>query len=488
MVEQADYKQKYEESQLTIATLKQELEALKKMIFGSRHERFHPDHTNPSQLPLDMACDSALIAPVAGSQKITYTRTTTTEQKAHPVRMKLPEHLERREVVIEPTEDVSGLRRLGEEITEELDYEPGKLFVRRIIRPRYVSTDNQNFVIAPLVERPLPKAIAAAGLLTQIIIDKYLDHLPLNRQVERLKREGITLPYSTISDWVSATAKLLDPLYEALKKELIGSDYLHVDETPVKVLDKDKKGTTHRGYLWVYHNSLQDLVFFNYQMGRGREGPSAMLQGFKGHLQTDGYSAYNIFSDKEGITLFHCMAHARRKFYEARDNDPGRASYVLSQIQLLYDIERRARGELLSEQEIYQLRQSEALPILTSLGQWMQKAYREVVPKSAIGLALAYSITRWQELMIYATDGKLAIDNNPVERSIRAVAVGRKNHLFCGSHDAAQRSALLYSVTGTCKLHQINPFIYLKDVLTRIAMHPVNKISELLPHNWKPLQ
>ena len=366
MVEQADYKQKYEESQLTIATLKQELEALKKMIFGSRHERFHPDHTNPSQLPLDMACDSALIAPVAGSQKITYTRTTTTEQKAHPVRMKLPEHLERREVVIEPTEDVSGLRRLGEEITEELDYEPGKLFVRRIIRPRYVSTDNQNFVIAPLVERPLPKAIAAAGLLTQIIIDKYLDHLPLNRQVERLKREGITLPYSTISDWVSATAKLLDPLYEALKKELIGSDYLHVDETPVKVLDKDKKGTTHRGYLWVYHNSLQDLVFFNYQMGRGREGPSAMLQGFKGHLQTDGYSAYNIFSDKEGITLFHCMAHARRKFYEARDNDPGRASYVLSQIQLLYDIERRARGELLSEQEIYQLRQSEALPILTS--------------------------------------------------------------------------------------------------------------------------
>jgi transposase len=402
--------------------------------------------------------------------------------------MKLPEHLQRKEVIIEPSGDITGLRRIGEEITEELDYEPGRLFVRRYIRPKYVSPDNQRILIAPMIERPLPKAIAGAGLLTQIIMDKYLDHLPLNRQMERLKREGLTLPYSTICDWVSATCKLIEPLYQSLKKEVIKSDYLHVDETPIKVLDRDKKGTTHRGYFWVYHNSLEDLVLFDYQMGRGREGPKAMLENFKGHLQTDGYSAYNIFSDREGITLFHCMAHARRKFFEAQDNDPERARYVLSQIQLLYDIERRGRQNNLREEEIYQLRQTEALPLLTHLGEWMQKSYMEVLPKSALGGALAYSIIRWKELMVYATDGKLGIDNNPVERSIRAVAVGRKNHLFCGSHEAAQRSAMLYSLMGTCKLHGVNPFIYLKDVLTRIPLHPVNKVSELLPQNWKPLQ
>lgn len=484
-----DYKQMYEESQLTIATLKGELEVLKKLIFGSRHERFSPDLNNPSQLPLGIEADPVAASSVAQTKRISYTRTTTepTESKSHPVRMKLPEHLERKEVVIEPLEDITGLRRLGEEITEELDYEPGRLFVRRIIRPKYVSKDNQTILIAPMVERPLPKAIAGAGLLTQIIIDKFADHLPLNRQMERLKREGLTLPYSTISDWVSATSKLLDPLYEALKKEVVKSDYLHVDETPIKVLDRDKKGTTHRGYFWVYHTSIQDLVLFDYQMGRGREGPQAMLEGFKGHLQTDGYSAYDIFLEKEGVTLFHCMAHARRKFFEAQNNDPERAQYALTQIQRLYDIERRARQNALSQEEVYQLRETEAVPILTHLGEWMQKAYPEVLPKSAMGLALAYSLKRWKELMVYTTDGKLQIDNNPVERSIRAVAVGRKNHLFCGSHEAAQRSAMLYSLMGTCKLYEVNPFIYLKDVLTRIAMHPVNKVSELLPNQWEPL-
>jgi hypothetical protein len=286
---------------------------------------------------------------------------------------------------------------------------------------------------------------------------------------------------------VSATAKLLDPLYEALKKEVIKSDYLHVDETPIKVLDKDKKGRTHKGFFWVYHSSLKDLVLFDYQMGRGREGPKAMLQNFSGHLQTDGYSVYEIFSEKEGVTLFHCMAHARRKFYEAQTNDPERVKYALTQIQLLYEIERRCRQNNLSEEEIREVREKEALPILTHLSEWMQKVYAEVLPKSSMGLALAYSIKRWKELTVYTTNGKLGIDNNPVERSIRAVAVGRKNHLFCGSHEAAQRSAMLYSLMGTCKLHEVNPFIYLKDVLTRIAMHPVNKVSELLPHNWKPL-
>jgi transposase len=182
------------------------------------------------------------------------------------------------------------------------------------------------------------------------------------------------------------------------------------------------------------------------------------------------------------------MAHARRKFIEAEQNDAVRSRYALEQIQQLYAIERKATEEELNELDVLKLRQQEAVPILEPLGKWMQQAYAEVLPKSAIGKALAYSIERWEQLMIYTTDGKLNIDNNPVERAIRPVAVGRKNYLFAGSHEAAQRSAMLYSLMGTCKLHGVNPFSWLKNVLERIPSHPINKIQELLPYNWKPIQ
>ncbi|MES1250148.1 MAG: IS66 family transposase, partial [Chitinophaga rupis] len=397
-------------------------------------------------------------------------------------RMKLPDHLERKEILMD-VEGAAGCRRIGEEVTEELEYEPGRLYVNRYVRPKYVSADNQSILIAPLPERPLPKAIAGPGLLTQILIDKYVDHLPLHRQQQRFSREKINIPYSTITDWVSNSCKLITPLYEALQKEVLASDYLHVDETPIRVLDKDKKGETHRGYYWVYHNSLRDLVMFDYQPGRGREGPSELLKDFKGHLQTDGYAAYNIFDQQKDITLLHCMAHARRKFVEARLNDQARADYVLEQIQELYAIERKADQEQLPAEDVLKLRRDKAVPLLEALDKWMQEAYTEVLPQSAIGKALAYSITRWEKLMVYTTDGKLNIDNNPVENAIRPVAVGRKNYLFAGSHEAAQRSAMLYSLLGTCKLHDINPFEWMKSVLEKISAHPINRIQQLLPHN-----
>jgi transposase len=204
-------------------------------------------------------------------------------------------------------------------------------------------------------------------------------------------------------------------------------------------------------------------------------------------LQTDGYAAYNIFDTRKDITLLHCMAHARRKFVEARSNDQARVDYVLDQIQQLYAIERKAADEQLSEADILQLRQEKAIPILESLGKWMQQAYTKVVPRSAIGMALAYSIQRWPRLMIYATDGKLNIDNNPVENCIRPVAVGRRNYLFAGSHEAAQRSAVLYSLMGTCKLHDVNPFNWMKDTLDKIAQYPINRIIDLLPHKYSSL-
>ena len=488
-----DYKVLYEQQvekskqlEYKLASLTLQLEQLQKMIFGSKSEHFvSAAITSPSQLSLGIETDTIAATSVAEAKKITYTRVKTeTKPVSHPVRMKLPDHLERKEIVLEP-EHNEGCRKIGEEVTEELEYEPGKLYVNRFVRPKYVSADNTTLLIAPMIERPLPKAIAGPGLLTQIVVDKYIDHLPLHRQQQRFSREKVNIPYSTISDWVTNTCKLITPLYDTLLKEVLAGDYLHADETPLKVLDRDKKGETHRGYYWVYHNSLKDLVLFDYQPGRGREGPLQMLKEFKGHLQTDGYAAYNIFNQKDDVTLFHCWAHARRKFYEAQDSDADRSAYALKHIQLLYAIERRAKDESLSNEEIVSLRKQEALPVLNDLQKWMKQTYTHVLPKSPMGKAITYSLERWEQLLTYTTDGKLNIDNNPVENAIRPVAIGRKNYLFAGSHEAAQRSAMLYSLLGTCKLHGINPTQWMKDVLTRIATHPVNQLSILLPHNWK---
>jgi transposase len=493
-----DYKSLYEESTLEIVSLKHEIANLKRLIFGSKSESFIAQNTPSTQLTLDIQAEAVATCSVIKAQKIEYTRQQLEIKKnpacrmgRHPGRTQLPEHLERREFIIEPLQKAEGCKKIGDEVTEELEYEPGKLFVNRYVRPKYVVADNSEIIIAPMVDRPLPKAIVGPGLLAQIIIDKYVDHLPLYRQEQRFKREGVNIAYSTISDWIKNGCALLDPLGEALKKIVISSDYLHADETPIKVLDKNKKdtsaGSVHCGFYWVYHNSIDNLVWFDYRQGRGREGPNEILKDFKGYLQTDGYNVYDIFKENKQITVVHCMAHARRKFFEAKNNNPAIAEYALEQIGLLYAIERKAKEQQLTTDEIFELRQSEAVPILESLGKWMKETYVSSLSKSTIGKALGYSIQRWSELMIYASDGKLNIDNNPVENSIRPVAIGRKNYLFTGSHEAAGRSAMLYSFLGTCKLNSINPFIWLQDVLRRISNHPINKIEELLPQNWKPL-
>lgn len=483
-----DYKQLYEHCQLRIVALEQQLQQLQKMIFGSRQERFIPSTSADPQLLLDIPAETVAAVSVTSAQRVSYVRqnmTVETKSLEHPGRMKLPESLRREKIIIEPIEDTTGCRKMGEEITEVLEYEPGELYVKQYKRIKYARPGDGRILIGELPSRPLPKAIAGEGLLAQIVIDKYIDHLPLHRQMQRFERAGVTLPYSTLTDWVSATCGLITPLFNALKKEVLQSGYLHVDETPIKVIDKEKKGATHRGYYWVYQNSIDKLVFFDYQEGRGREGPMEMLQHFKGYLQTDGYAAYDIFDQRPGITLIHCMAHARRMFNEALENDFERASYALNEIQKLYAIERDSKQENLSFDELKVARSTKAAPILKGMALWMQQQYIQVLPKSAIGKALAYSIERWDKLSVYITDGRLNIDNNPVENSIRPVAIGRKNYLFAGSHDAARRSGMLYSLLGTCKMHGVEPYAWLKDVLLRIADHPINKIHELLPHRYK---
>jgi transposase len=484
-----DYKSLYEASQLQVMQLTLRIAQLEKMLFGSRHERFIADSgAVAEQLALGLQAE-AIGERIVTKEEVTITRTNIqVEKKAHPGRMALPADLPREIVTIEPEADTSNLKKIGEEITEQLDVTPAVFFVRRFVRPKYALPQDEGVIIGKLPSQPIDKCIAGPGLLAQVVTDKYVDHLPLYRQEQRYSRVGITLAPSTLCNWKSSVCSLITPVYDAMVKEVLQTNYLHVDETTIKVLDQDKKGTTHRGYFWVYHNSHNKIVIFDYRKGRDRDGPSEILKNFRGYLQTDGYQVYEDFGEKESITHLNCMAHARRKFSEALQNDKMRSEYVLKYMQQLYAIEEYARDKKLSFDEIYQLRQHKAAPILEHLGKWMKEAYIQITPKSSIGKALAYTIERWEALSLYAGNGMLCIDNNPVENSIRPVAIGRKNYLFAGSHEAAQESAMIYSLLGTCKLHNINPWEWLKDILTRLPDHPINKIKELLPHNWKPLK
>jgi transposase len=469
---------------LQILKLSHELAQLKKLVFGSKSERFQLLN-NDQQLALALDLQQQELPPLS-PQQITYQRQQPAVSKHHG-RLPLPAHLPRKQVILEPEGvDTSLWKKIGQEITEELDYVPCRLFVRQYVRPKYAHPSGEGVMIADLPERPIPKAIAGPALLAHIISSKFINHLPVYRQAQQFKREGVPLAASTINDWLKASCQLLEPLYQVLREQVVASDYLQVDESPIQVLDKDKKGSTHRGWHWVYHAPQKKQVLFDYRRGRGREGPGELLKDFQGYLQTDGYVIYDDFADKSGIVLLGCMAHARRKFVEAEKNYPQKAAHVLGQLQNLYALERKGKEDNLNEQQFLELRQQQAVPILQELKVWLLENYQQVTPQSPIGKAIAYSLPRWEKLCAYLVDVRLSIDNNLVENAIRPLALGRKNYLFAGSHEGASRAAMLYSFMGTCKLHQINPQVWLTDVLERIPAHPVNKLQQLLPGKWTP--
>jgi transposase len=466
------------ERDFSILTLQQELAQIKRMIFGAKSERFAPA-IPVEQASLGFELETA-VAPALVKQEISYTREKQKSNKVHTGRLPIPAHIERIKIEITPDADVTGLTCIGEEVTEELEYKTGSFYVNQYIRKKYAKPDGEGIIIGALPTRPIEKGMAGAGLMASIIIEKYVDHLPLYRQIQRFKRAGMDIPSATISGWVHATCNLIQPLYDVLKKEVLSQDYLQADETTIAVMDKEKQGATHQGYHWVYHAPEIKMVLFNYRQGRGRDGPREILKDFRGHLQADGYNAYEIF-DNERITLLHCMAHARRKFEQALDEDKVRAEYVLQQIQKLYAIERKAREENYTHTQRYELRPAESVAVLQSLHEWFKENLHLVLPKSLTGEAIAYSLGRWGKLSLYATDGKLEIDNNLVENVIRPVALGRKNYLFAGSHEAAQRSAMLYSFMGTCKLRGVEPLQWLKTTLSKLPDHKANRLHELLP-------
>jgi len=463
------------------------LNQLNRLIFGAKRERFVSNEIHGQMsLPFEV---KEKPAEEQEKETITYTREKKA-RKNHPGRIPLPDHLPVKEIVLEPEEDTTGMKCIGKEVTDQLELVPAKLFIKRYIRPKYIKPEDEKTlthagVIAPLPVFPIEKGIAGAGLLAQIMVDKYVDHLPIYRQVQRFARENVRIPANTINGWQDSIFGLLWPLFEKQKQLVLGQGYLQVDETPIRVLDKDVKGKCHQGYYWVYNSPIQNAVFFDYRKGRGRAGPKEMLEGFRGYLQSDGYNVYDWFGKKKEITLMNCWAHARRYFEKARDYDQKASEHVLTEIQKLYRIERFSRNVNHNPDERKSIRIEHALPILNSLGKWMAEEFKHTLPKSPMGEALQYTIPRWDNLLAYLYDGYLEIDNNLVENAIRPNALGRKNYLFAGSHEGAQRAAMFYSFFGTCKRNNINPFEWLKDVLERIPTHKANKLDELLPQNWE---
>lgn len=503
----ADYKVLYEQlhtqhnaletrfasQHLRITDLTHQLAQLQKMIFGSRHERFVPtDDNKPSpQLTLDLDAETIATCKITDVKKLTVTRTKTAvtfnKPKPHPGRMQLPETLRRETAILMPDCDVTGLKKIGEEITEILDFTPGEFYVKQYIRPKFVkplSEINDTVITASLPGRMMEKCMAGEGLLAQILVDKYMDHLPLHRQLQRFERAGLTIAQSTMNGWVKNSLLLFVALYEQHKQQILNTGYLNVDETGIRVLDNDKKGTSHKGFYWVYHSQELKASLFDYQPGRGREGPVNILEKYQGFLQTDGYSTYDKIGAREGIVHLGCMAHARRYFIEAIDNDGPRADHALQMFQQLYAIEARIKELALQGGDKLRLRINEAVPILKAMKQWLTEQYVQVRPSSPIGKAIAYTLPRMDKLTAYTTDARLNIDNNPVENAIRPVAIGRKNYLFAGSHEAAQRAAMMYSFFNTCRLHKINPYEWLKYVLENMHLHTSSNLHELLPQNW----
>ncbi len=472
-----------EKLEATVEDLKFQLAQLKRMIFGSKRERFEGNgHPEQLKLVFDVEEDMLEEAIEAEKEKISYERNKA--KKDHPGRETLPSHLPVVEIVLEPSEDVSEMTCIGNEITEELEYTPAKLYINRYIRPKYITKEDekgdQKQVIAPL-NRAMPKCIAGPDLLANIITSKYVYHLPIYRQLQRFKQEEVHIKSSTMDSWLNLVAKHVRPLFAVHKAYILSANYLQVDESPIKVLDRDKPGATHQGYMWVYHSVMQKSVFFDYNRGRGQTAPLKNLSAFSGFLQTDGYAVYDQFGKKEDVVHLSCWAHARRYFEKAKDNDLARASIVLNLIQKLYAIERFAREEELTSEKRKELRLADSLSILNEIGEFIADNRDKVLPRSPIGKAFEYCIHRWDNLLNYLIDGNLEIDSNLIENAIRPLALGRKNYLFAGSHDAAENIAMYYSFFATCKKHDINPEKWLAYIIRNINQAQTSELKNLLP-------
>jgi transposase len=404
----------------------------------------------------------------------------------HPVRRMLAEDkLETQEIVIEPEEvqaQPEGWKKISEERTSQLDWVAPKIIKRVYIRPRYVK--QERFALAPLPPQPIEQGMVGPGLLAQILVSKYEYHQPLYRQEKMFRQQfGVELSRKTMGCWVEQAAELLKPVYRSIREDLQAGSYLQADETPIRYLDPDVKGKSQQGYLWVYSRPKSD-VLFEWRVSRSRAGPQEFLKNFRGRLQTDGYGAYESLAKSRGdLTLVGCWAHARRGFYEALA-ETKTATWFVRQIGQLYAVEKKLRDQKAGPALRQAMRAWQSQPVLNRLHRAMALTRRKTLPQGLLGQAIDHTLKRWTALNQFISDGTLEIDNNGIENSIRPSALGKKNFLFFGHPEAGERSAVIYTLLGSCRRQGINPFDYLKDLFTRLPAAKITQIREFTPRAW----
>ena len=474
-----------------IEALKLQILKLRRLQFGNssekRAQQIEQLELWVEELETTAAQRSCVLAEQAGS-----TQTPSTPKP----RREFPAHLARETQTIAPQEsscpDCGGeLKHLGDDVSEMLELEPVRFRVIRHVRPKLACASCDTIVQAPAPTRPIERGMAGPGLLAHVLVGKYADHLPLYRQAEIYAREGIELDRTLLAQWVGNLSALLTPLTDALRAHVFAADVVHADDTPIPVLAPGR-GKTKTGRLWTYvrderpsAGTVAPAVWFAYTPDRKGEHPQRHLEDFTGVLQADGYAGFSKIYDGGRVLEAACWAHVRRKFVDLHDlHKSPVAAEALERIGELYAIEKEIRGRHPDERRA--VRKERSSPLMTAMKAWLEQTLHTLSQKSATAKAIRYSLTRWQALSRYCDDGRIEIDNNAAERALRCVALGRKNFLFAGSDAGGERAAAIYSLIGSAKLNGLNPEAFLREVLVRIADHPINRIDELLPWHLAP--
>jgi len=465
-----------------IAALKGELEWLKRQVFGQKTERFiAPD----CQTALELGVSPQ--TPPMPMERISYERAKPRKHTPHG-RGEIPAHLPRSEIVIEPEGDTSAMERIGEKVTEQLEYKPPEYYVTRYVRPVFAGERDgvRTVLCGELPALCNDKGKYGASIIAQVTVAKFEDHIPVYRVRKQILRDsGMDIAETSLDALVEKAAFWMSPIAERLRVDVMASGYVQVDETRLPVMIRPTNGKSTTGQLWLRHSPERCIVAFDYQRRRTADVAQQLLQGYQGILQSDGYVVYDAFSRTDGVAHACCNAHARRGFDESLTNDRSRATHALEQYRKLFAIEDEARKAGLSPPQRLALRQENSAPIAAAFKSWLDAQVAHVIPKSPIGKAVLYCLNRWRELTRFLEDGRIELSSNLVENCVRPCALGRKNWLFAGSEDGARRMATIYTVAVSAKLHGLNTFDYFTHILRELPKRTSGDIDDLLPTTWR---